>query len=62
MDPKPGDPIYYVAFREDNTEGYSQEQRDHLNAELTRRFRRLKPGSSEWWETAKSFAHEISRR
>jgi len=62
MDPIPGDTIYYVAFREDNTEGYSQEQRDDLNAELARRLWRFRPGSSEWWETAKSFAHEVSRR
>jgi len=51
-------------FREDNTEGYTQEQMDALNAEWDKRAEEkgLEPGSSEYEREAKWFCDEVAHR
>jgi hypothetical protein len=51
-------------FRLDNTEGYSQEQLDTLNAEWKARFLvlGLEPGTEEYEDAAKAFCDAVARR
>lgn len=51
-----------VAFRPDNTEGYTSDQLDELNEELSARLSGLEPFTYEWYVAAKHFSHEVARR
>jgi hypothetical protein len=48
----------------DNTEGYTQEQLDALNAEWQERAKSegLEPGTDEYKEMEKAFSDEVARR
>jgi len=49
-------------FRQDNTDGYSDQELDALNAEWETRSTGLDPNSDEYQQTAKAFADEVGRR
>lgn len=49
-------------FDQYNTDGYTQEQIDDLNAELEARLDGLEPESDEYKQTEKAFQDEVSRR
>lgn len=54
----------YESFSMDNTQGYTQEQLDALNAEWRERAETngWGPGSDEYKEMEKAFADEVARR
>jgi hypothetical protein len=54
--------IRLIGFRQDNTDGYTQEQLDALNCELFRTLDGTEPESDEWFDVAKSFADTVNRR
>ena len=49
-------------FTSDNTEGYTKDQLNALNAELTLRLAGVERGSDEWHQIAKLFADEMASR
>jgi len=51
-----------IAFRKDNTAGYNQQQLDTLNFELSEKLEGLEMWSDNWFQTAKMFADDVSRR
>ena len=50
-------------FRQDNTEGYNQEQLDHFNTELQTRLDLVADGDMlAYYSIVKSFSDEVARR
>ncbi len=51
-------------FREDNTEGYNEEEMDALNKEWEEiaQKKELEEGTEEWEFEAKAFCDKVSRR
>ena len=51
-------------FRDDNTDGYSENQLSELNDEQIRRSEELNldPGTDDYHQAAKNFADEVNRR
>lgn len=49
-------------FTQQNTDGYTQEQIDKLNAELAERLAGLEPESDEYKQAEKAFHDEVSKR
>jgi hypothetical protein len=49
-------------FTQQNTEGYTDQELDALNAELEERLADLDPSSDEYQQTEKAFYDEVSRR
>lgn len=57
-----GDKTMEKLFTKDNTEGYTQEQLDALNAEWAERSKELTPNTDEYHEAAKRFSDEVAGR
>jgi hypothetical protein len=49
-------------FTQQNTDGYTDQELEALNAELNDRLSGLEPGSDEYQQTEKSFHDEVSKR
>jgi hypothetical protein len=49
-------------FRADNTDGYSDAERDALNNELAEKLAAIEPYSDDWYQVAKAFSDEVARR
>ena len=49
-------------FRDDNTSGYTPEQRDALNAEWSELSGDIEPNSDEYNVSAKRFSDEVASR
>lgn len=53
---------FSIAFRMDNTEGYTESQLDDLNNELGEELEGLQIHSDEWYQIAKNFQDKVARR
>lgn len=49
-------------YTNENTQGYTQEELDQLNAELAARLEGVEPGTDAWHEIVKRHADEVARR
>lgn len=49
-------------FTQENTDGYTDQELDALNAELVERLDGIEVGSDEYYDEEKRFNDEVSRR
>ncbi len=49
-------------FTMDNTQGYSQDDLDALNVEVSALLADIEPYTEAWYETAKRFADTVANR
>jgi hypothetical protein len=52
----------FEMFTQQNTDGYTDQELDALNAELVERLADLDPGSDDYQQAEKEFHDEVSRR